>query len=252
VSASRLGLAGQAFDTAAPGRSEEAWQSTLDRIPWAMPLAADGVAVVVAPHPDDETLGVGGVLAELFLLNWEVRVVAVTDGEASHGDVEAPARARLAARRRWEQETAVSSLRGPSPEGRSSITRLGIADGDVRAAHDELVAALGTALEGATWCLGPLGWDGHPDHEACAAAVAEACGDAVPYAEYPIWAWHWATPFVFPVERARRFGLSPLARVRKAEAMRHFASQYEARDGGPVVPPHVLARFRRPFEVLLP
>jgi LmbE family N-acetylglucosaminyl deacetylase len=252
VSTLGLDAADRHVDLNEPGPSERAWRSTLDRVPWSSPIGADGIAVVVAPHPDDETLGVGGLLADLFLLGWEVRVVGVTDGEAAHADADATARARLAARRRAEQVAALASLRGPSPAARCSITRLGIPDGEVAAAHDGVVDAVREALDGATWCLGPLAWDGHPDHEACAAAVAAACGDCTPYAEYPIWAWHWATPFIFPVERARRVALSPLARVRKAEALSHFASQYEERDDGPVVPPHVLARFQRPFEVLLP
>ena len=223
---STLGLdaADRHVDLNEPGPSERAWRSTLDRVPWSSPIGADGIAVVVG----------------------------VTDGEAAHADADATARARLAARRRAEQVAALASLRGPSPAARCSITRLGIPDGQVAAAHDGVVDAVREALDGATWCLGPLAWDGHPDHEACAAAVAAACGDCTPYAEYPIWAWHWATPFIFPVERARRVALSPLARVRKAEALSHFASQYEERDDGPVVPPHVLARFQRPFEVLLP
>ena len=107
-------------------------------------------------------------------------------------------------------------------------------------------------LAGADWCLAPLAWDGHPDHEASGAAARAACGDRVPLASYPIWAWHWSTPAGFPLERAVRVPLSPAARDRKARALDCFGSQYEPIEGGPVVPPHVRARFERPFEVLLP
>ena len=41
-------------------------------------------AVVVAPHPDDEVLAVGGLLAQLARLGGAIRVIAVTDGTASH------------------------------------------------------------------------------------------------------------------------------------------------------------------------
>ncbi|WP_327176435.1 PIG-L family deacetylase [Streptomyces sp. NBC_01335] len=44
----------------------------------------DGPVVVVAAHPDDEVLGVGGTLARLTAAGAEVHVVTVTDGEASH------------------------------------------------------------------------------------------------------------------------------------------------------------------------
>ena len=38
----------------------------LDRLPEWSPPADGGHVVVVSPHPDDETLGVGGLLAELL------------------------------------------------------------------------------------------------------------------------------------------------------------------------------------------
>ena len=40
--------------------------------------------VVVAPHPDDEVLGAGGLLQYMGRVGVEMVVVAVTDGEASH------------------------------------------------------------------------------------------------------------------------------------------------------------------------
>lgn len=42
------------------------------------------VVVVVAPHPDDETLAAGGTISMLVRRGFTVDVVAVTDGEASH------------------------------------------------------------------------------------------------------------------------------------------------------------------------
>jgi hypothetical protein len=49
-------------------------------------------AVVVAPHPDDEVLSVGGLLAQLADTGTPVEVIAVTDGTASHsGSTEWPA-----------------------------------------------------------------------------------------------------------------------------------------------------------------
>jgi LmbE family N-acetylglucosaminyl deacetylase len=37
--------------------------------------------VVIAPHPDDEVLGAGGLIAAQAFLGVEIVVVAVTDGE---------------------------------------------------------------------------------------------------------------------------------------------------------------------------
>ena len=41
-------------------------------------------AVVVAPHPDDEVLSVGGLFGHLAGLGRELLVVAATDGTGSH------------------------------------------------------------------------------------------------------------------------------------------------------------------------
>jgi LmbE family N-acetylglucosaminyl deacetylase len=233
------------------GTPEASWFPVLERLPEWSPPGRGGHVVVVSPHPDDETLGVGGLLTELLARSWSVCVVAVTDGEAAHGHQDPLAGRRLARRRRAEQDEALRRLRGTQGANRISIVRLGMPDGGVEAVRADLSAALARTLAGADWCLAPLAWDGHPDHEASGAAARDACEDRVPLASYPIWAWHWATPSRFPLERAVRVPLSPAARDCKTSALDCFGSQYEPIDGGPVVPPHVRVRFQRPFEVLL-
>ena len=235
----------------ARGTPEAQWLPVLERLPEWSPPAGGGHVVVVSPHPDDETLGVGGLLAALLARRWSVCVVAVTDGEAAHGHQAPSAARRLARRRRAEQEAAVERLHAAGGARRVSIVRLGMPDGEVETARADLTAALASPLRSADWCVAPLAWDGHPDHEASGAAARDACGDRVPLASYPIWAWHWATPSQLPLERTVRVPLSLAARERKAHALACFASQYEPVEGGAVVPPHVRIRFQRPFEVLL-
>lgn len=41
-------------------------------------------AVIVAPHPDDEVLGSGGLLQGLAALDRPIQLISVTDGSASH------------------------------------------------------------------------------------------------------------------------------------------------------------------------
>src|SRR6266852_506851 len=74
------------FDPAEPGTSEASWSALLAQAgPPAWVGREPGGVVVVAPHPDDETLGVGGMLHDLSARGWRVTVVAVTDGEAAYG-----------------------------------------------------------------------------------------------------------------------------------------------------------------------
>ena len=106
------------------GTSEERWIPALEHLPAWSPPGDGGHVVVVSPHPDDETLGVGGLMAELLARRWSVCVVAVTDGEAAHGRQVPSAARRLARRRRAEQEAALGRLRdtGPRAGSRSSAS----------------------------------------------------------------------------------------------------------------------------------
>jgi LmbE family N-acetylglucosaminyl deacetylase len=247
------------------GTSEDEWGPWLCALPSWSPDEVTGPVVVVAPHPDDETLGVGGLLAELLARGVPITVVAVTDGEGAFGPSTAEVRHALARRRRAEQDSALRCLAGStdgapasveravvgqSSAGWPSVVRLGLPDGAVSGVRHELAASLGPLLAGAAWCLAPLAWDGHPDHDSCGEATLEACGDRIPVSQYPIWAWHWARPPQVPPAGAVRVPLRPEARARKADALRAFRSQYETASSGPVLPPHVVDRFRRPFEVL--
>src|SRR5262245_29305230 len=94
------------IDVDAPGSDETAWRSAIDRA--ALPRwrpGAPGVVLVVSPHPDDEVLGVGGLLHDLVAMGWRVRLASVTDGEAAYPDV-----SDLGALRRRELAAAFDRL----------------------------------------------------------------------------------------------------------------------------------------------
>lgn len=65
---------------------------------------------VVAPHPDDEALGCGGLIAALAGAGRTFRVIFVTDGTASHPGSRLWPRDRLAAVRRAEACEALREL----------------------------------------------------------------------------------------------------------------------------------------------
>ncbi len=147
--------------------------------------------VVVAAHPDDETLGFGAALATLAHSGVRVQVVVASDGGASHQD-RFWIVVHLERTRRAELHDAVRVLGVPAP------ICLGMPDGDLgeprrSAGGPSHRDARGPARH--TWIAATWRGDGHPDHEAVgrAAAVAAQRSGAV-LLEYPIWMWHWATP----------------------------------------------------------
>jgi LmbE family N-acetylglucosaminyl deacetylase len=208
--------------------------------------------VVIAPHPDDETLGVGGTLCTLAKLGSTIELVALTDGGASHPHSPSTSRAQLASMRAEERIQAWREL-GLS---NSKVTRLGLDDGTLSQTQD-LAERLMPLVRGATYCLSPYREDGHPDHDAAGNAAAQACAACdVQLYEFPIWIWHWANASgdALPWSRARRVELERYAQRAKASALRAYHSQVAPLSAAPgdetALPKAVLEHFARDFEVL--
>jgi LmbE family N-acetylglucosaminyl deacetylase len=147
--------------------------------------------VAVAPHPDDEVLGMGGMLSMHAAQGGRCAIVAVTDGEASHADVAGVDPTGLAKRRRHESAEGLCHLRLQQ----AACFRLGLPDGQVAANEPRLVERLAALLRPDDTVLCTWRHDGHPDHDASARAAATACrrvGSRL--FEVPIWMWHWAEP----------------------------------------------------------
>jgi LmbE family N-acetylglucosaminyl deacetylase len=69
-----------------------------------------GPVLIVAPHPDDESIGCGGLIAGLRQRNVAVAVVIMTDGAGSHPSSRSYPAPRLAALREAEAREALSIL----------------------------------------------------------------------------------------------------------------------------------------------
>jgi LmbE family N-acetylglucosaminyl deacetylase len=205
--------------------------------------------VVLAPHPDDELLMCGGLLAQHARAGGECLIVGVTDGEASHAGSPAWTARRLAAARALEREQGLERLGLPYAE----VRRLGLPDGKLGQHRHALMAMLSALLRSddvvvSTWRL-----DGHPDHDTLGDCAAQICRDlGCRLIEAPVWMWHWAAPGDDRVPWQTLVRIQPDAQVlqRKQEALQSHASQLAPRGGGlgPVLDDAILSRSRRAAE----
>lgn len=209
--------------------------------------------VVVAPHPDDEVLGVGGLMALLEAAGSIVSLVAVTDGAASHPGSPTLTPADLAVRRARERTSALQVLGMRDVQ----LLRVGLPDGDAASYEPILSTLLGDLLGPADWCVATWRGDGHPDHEAAGRAAAEAADAAgCRLLEFPVWTWHWATPGDerVPWDRARRIALPPAVAAAKRTAADEYRTQVQPLSEDPadaaILPPHILERLLRGFETV--
>ncbi|TWC69953.1 PIG-L deacetylase family protein [Herbaspirillum sp. SJZ099] len=235
------------------GTPEHVWQACgkLEALP-AVELCelapARSRAVILAPHPDDETLGCGGLIGSLAALGRQVSVVAVSDGEGSHPQ-ESKLHARLPEMRARESLSALRHL----GLGDAAIQHVCIPDGAVTAYLPELKKWLRAYLHPTDILFAPWRLDGHPDHEAAGHAANEMEQEiGCKLVEVPIWTWHWARPddSRLPWGRARSLHLTPSAERSKRLAMQCYRSQIAEDEGRmPVLPANVLAHFVRPYEV---
>jgi LmbE family N-acetylglucosaminyl deacetylase len=128
--------------------------------------------VVVAPHPDDETLAAGGLIAMQREAGVEVVVVAVTDGEHAYEE-----NLGLGELRDREQAAALGRL----GVGADRIVRLKMVDSGVAAAEPELVQRLMPLVSAKTHLVAPWPGDFHPDHEACGRAEDRSAADLLAF-----------------------------------------------------------------------
>jgi len=209
--------------------------------------------VVVTPHPDDEIFGTAGLLVTLHQRRIPIEIIAVTDGEASHSPTKLRRDFDLRAERAGETQEALHRLGCADP----TIRRLGLPDGGVRGRIDQLADLLSASLFPDDLCLAPWHHDGHPDHDACGEAALRACrSTGADHLAYLIWAWHWARPHRddLPWIQCRQQVLPRRVAARKRWSTSAFGSQIQpiGLDGtSAVLPPPVLRRFWRPFEVFV-
>jgi LmbE family N-acetylglucosaminyl deacetylase len=219
-------------------------------------LLGEGPVLVLAPHPDDESLGCGGLLAACRERGRPAYVLVLTDGAGSHPGSRQYPPEKLVALRQAEATEAAAALGLDA----AHIGFLGLPDG--QAPHRgkrfdaavEQVAAHARARQIGTICT-TWAHDPHPDHHATyriGRRVAERIGAKLLC--YPVWGWTippqaWLP--AAPVRGARLDIAGHLPAKRRAIAC-HRSQLTDLIHDDPTgfrLSPEVLALFDRPFEV---
>lgn len=229
----------------------------------ALPFAplddiAPGTSLILAPHPDDESLGCGGLIAACCAAGRPPVIVCATDGAASHPGSAIYPPAKLATLRQQEMRAACAILGVPpdrvhflglpdsgaptqGPDVDSAVTRI-----------EALARAHAIATIFAAWPHDP-----HCDH----AAVAEMARQAAPragtrLAYYPVWGWLLPPEHALPENAARghRLYVADALPLKRRAIAAHVSQYGDLIDDSPTgfrLPQALLSVFDRPFEVFL-
>lgn len=230
-------------------------------------LGPEGEVLVLAPHPDDESLGCGGLVAARAAQGLPVHVAIVTDGRHSHPHTEAWPMERLVAQRRAETAAAVAAL-GLDPE--RDLSFIAMADcgmgADGPGPGEAMRQWLRQRPAAPATILAPWRYDPHGDHIGTAKlARALAAHWRARLLSYVVWGWAYAYPvpgFVLAdepsintVPSGARFAIEPWLSAKRRAVMAHVSQTLGLgtadAPSGFSLPPEALALAFRGEEIYL-
>lgn len=214
--------------------NERRWDTARGCSPRWLPPALP--TTVVVPHPDDEALLFGGLIALQRDRDVDVTIIAVTDGEAAYPGVDT---AELARTRRREQDLSLRRLGVAS----RCVHRLGVPDGEVAANVAHVAAAVADA--GTPLVIAPWKHDHHCDHEACATAAEVGAGEhGASVWSGLFWAWNRTDPRLLSGHHLVHLRMSASMYSARRSALHAHRSQLRRAGGEPILPAEVLTPMR--------
>ena len=214
--------------------------------------------LILAPHPDDESLGCGGLIAEACWRGAPPVVAVLTDGSASHPGSRAYPPFRLRELRRQETLAAADALGLPVgrvhfldlPDG--AAPREGVAMEAAAARLAELARAKDAGAILASWEHDP-----HPDHLAAhviARRAAQLAGARL--VSYLVWGWALPPAAWLPATRISglRLDIATHLPVKRRAIAAHASQHGRAVTDDPAgfrLPASLLSAVDQPFECYL-
>ncbi|NTV05226.1 MAG: PIG-L family deacetylase [Chlorobiaceae bacterium] len=211
--------------------------------------------IVVAPHPDDEVLGLGGFITQCLREEVKVYIIYLTDGEASLPDIDP----EVVASKRIGLSNAVLVRLGISGE---RIFRMHLPDGGIPRkntrgfdeAAERMRQIFSSLMPDAVFVTHPL--DTWPyDHVAAFELAEKAIGNIVPACEfYGYWVWLWYSMPLKLMGRIDRIHTSCIPVHNVMDEKKFLMDLYLkslASNGKPwsgVLPKEMIAAFHYPYE----
>lgn len=160
-----------------------------ERARFAKEFSPVSPVLILAPHPDDEVFGCGGLIARLVAGDCMPHVVVLTGGEESHVNCCGTPKADIVGARRILTHQAAGELGLPA----GNIHELNFADGKIsgnRGPEYDKLKQLVTALNPQT-ILVPHHGEGWPDHLAARELGIELAPQGADVYEYCVWFWYY-------------------------------------------------------------
>jgi LmbE family N-acetylglucosaminyl deacetylase len=160
-------------------------------------FAAPSACLIIAPHPDDEVLGCGGMIADLTALGKRTDVLFITEGAASHNGCCSVVESEVGKQRRYLAFQANAILGIP----KENLTFLDGKDGklprkgqaDFNAMAQNIARIIKDKVPDAIFCPHPLeGWSDHiAASELAGVAIALLPREKRPRLYYYcVWFWY--------------------------------------------------------------
>ena len=221
-----------------------------------------GKTLIVAPHPDDESLGCGGAIALLRKYDQTVQVLTMSDGTLSHPNSKKFPPEKLRETRESETLAALETL-GVSAD---KVTFLRYLDRRVPDANSADFSAAVEAVKNylienqPQTIVVPWRRDPQPDHRATWRIFNSATAQIerrFRVLEYPIWLWEMAEAADLPCEneiKVWRLAIGEVVAAKEKAIHAHASQITDLIDDDPAgfrLAPEVLAHFAVPFEIYL-
>lgn len=193
-----------------------------------------GPILIASPHPDDETLGCGGLISRCALLGNPITILAMTNGEASHPGDRAW-QTRLAALRQRELRSALRVMGVATPD----IVPLFLPDGGLEELDGKTCQRVQAHIQvlllsrNIRTVFVPAADDCHGDHRWTATLMANAISThpVEHFFSYQIWPPESRSRRIAAAEQSYAHNISDLLDI-KRQAIRQYRSQLGVIDAG--------------------